>query len=109
MGETAAITDASFATAVLESAVPVVVEFGAPWCRPCKAIEPVLEELVAASGGRLRLVSLDVDANPVVPSRYGVLSLPTVIVFRDGAVLETIPGARGRPVYERAFLRVLGP
>ena len=96
-----AVTDATFAAEVLTSEIPVIVEFGAPWCRPCKAIEPVLSELAATAEGRVRLVSLDIDANLGTPSRYGVLSIPTVILFAAGEALETIVGAHGKGRYAR--------
>jgi thioredoxin 1 len=102
------VTDATFDAAVLESPVPVVVEFGAPWCRPCKAIEPALEQIAAASGGRLRLVKVDIDTNLRTPSRYGVLSVPTVILFEGGEPRETIVGAQGKGKFERAFAPYLG-
>jgi thioredoxin 1 len=97
------VTDATFDAEVLESEVPVVVEFGAPWCRPCKAIEPALEQIAAASGGRLRLVKVDIDANLRTPSRYGVLSVPTVILFAGGEARETLVGAQSKSRFERAF------
>jgi thioredoxin 1 len=97
-----AVTDATFAAEVLASETPVLVEFGAPWCRPCKAIERALGEIAQASAGRLKLVSLDIDENIGTPSRYGVLSVPTVIVFTGGEVRETIVGAHGKSRYERA-------
>jgi thioredoxin 1 len=102
------ITDATFDAEVLESAVPVVVEFGAPWCRPCKAIEPALEQIAAAAGGRLRLVKVDIDTNLRTPSRYGVLSVPTVILFEGGEARETIVGAQGKGKFERAFAPYIG-
>ena len=97
------VTDATFAESVLASETPVIVEFGAPWCRPCKAIEPALEEIAAASEGRLRLVKLDIDANLGTPSRYGVLSVPTVILFAGGEARETLIGPQGKSKYERTF------
>lgn len=103
MSDPPEVTDATFADEVLGSAVPVVVDFWAPWCKPCKAIEPSLHEIVAATDGRLRLVKLDIDSNLGTPSRYGVLSIPTVILFVNGDARETIVGARGKGVYERAF------
>ena len=75
------VTDATFTADVLSSEVPVIVEFGAPWCRPCKAIEPALTEIADGSAGRVRLVKLDIDGNLGTPSRYGILSIPTVILF----------------------------
>ena len=101
------VTDATFAREVLESDVPVLVEFTAPWCRPCKAIEPILEALAADHG--LGLVRLDIDEHIGVPSRYGVLSLPTVILFEGGEARATVVGARPRSHFERAFAEWLVP
>jgi thioredoxin 1 len=97
------VTDATFEQDVLASDVPVIVEFGAPWCRPCKAIEPALEQIAADSAGRVRLVKLDIDANLRTPSRYGVLSVPTVILFQDGTPRATVIGAQSKSKLERTF------
>jgi thioredoxin 1 len=103
-------TDATFDTEVVASSVPVLVDFTAPWCRPCRAIEPFLVDLEREHEGRLRLVRLDIDENLGVPSRYGVLSLPTVMVFVDGEPVETIHGLQPRRRYAEAVARVLdGP
>ena len=101
------VTDASFAAEVLASDVPVIVEFAAPWCRPCKAIEPALTEIAANATDRVRLVKLDIDANVGTPSRYGVLSIPTVILFVDGEPRETLAGPMSKGRYERAFAAYL--
>jgi thioredoxin 1 len=100
-------TDADFEADVLGADVPVLVDFTAPWCRPCRAIEPLLLELEREHAGRLRIVRLDIDDNLGVPARYGVLSLPTVIVFRDGEPVETIYGLQARRRYAEAVDRVL--
>lgn len=97
------VTDATFEEEVLQSEVPVVVDFWAPWCRPCRAIEPHLVALADAHAGKLRLVKLDVDTNLGVASRYGVLTLPTVILFSDGEPRVTILGARPARHFAHAF------
>ena len=100
-------TDAAFEADVLAAGVPVLVDFTAPWCRPCRAIEPLLLELEREHDGRLRLVRLDIDANVGVPARYGVLSLPTVMLFRGGEPVETLHGLQTRRRYAEAVHRVL--
>jgi thioredoxin 1 len=95
------VTDETFAAEVLESAEPVIVDFWAPWCKPCEAIEPHLRAIAEERG--VRLVRLDVDDNLAVPSRYGVLALPTVILFADGEQRATVYGAHSRDHFERAF------
>ena len=97
------VTDETFADEVLASPVPVVVDFWAPWCKPCKAIEPHLVGIAEDAGERLRVVRLNVDANLAVPARYGVLSLPTVMLFADGDMRVTVYGAHSRAHYENAF------
>jgi thioredoxin 1 len=101
------VTDATFADEVLSSDIPVIVEFGAPWCRPCKVIEPALTEIVAGTEGRVRLVTLDIDVNLGTPSRYGILSIPTVILFADGEARETLVGPQSKSRYARTFAQYL--
>ena len=97
------VTSATFADEVLASPVPVIVDFWAPWCRPCDAIEPHLTELAARWAGRVRLVRLDVDAEPALAARYDVLSLPTVVLFVAGEAKATVHGAQPKDRFERAF------
>jgi thioredoxin 1 len=94
-------TDTGFQADVLEAEGPTIVDFWAPWCKPCKAIEPHLEAIAAERG--VRLVRLNIDEHLAVPSRYGVLSLPTVMLFAEGEPRATVVGARPRNHFERAF------
>jgi thioredoxin 1 len=98
-----AVTDATFEHEVLQASEPVVVDFWAPWCGPCKAVEPILEALATEQEGRVRFVKLDIDANLETPARYGVLSIPTVILFDGGEPKETVVGARSRSHYESVW------
>jgi thioredoxin 1 len=97
-----AVTDDTFDAEVLNAAKPVVVDFWAPWCGPCKAIEPGLDELASAHDA-VEFVKIDIDENPRVASRYSVLSLPTVMLFAGGELRETVVGARPKKHFEKTF------
>ena len=94
---------AQFEDEVLASPVPVIVDFWAPWCRPCDAIEPHLVRLADEWGERVRLVRVNIDDEAGLSARYGVLSLPTVILFAEGEPKATVHGAQPRSRFERAF------
>ncbi len=87
------VTDATFASVVLTSSRPVVVDFWADWCAPCKQLSPILDELAQTYDGQIDFVKIDTNANPAVPSKYGVLRLPTVLVFQDGEIVKQFMGA----------------
>ncbi len=96
------VTDETFERDVLRAGKPVVVDFWAPWCGPCKAIEPALDEL-AETTDKVEFVKLDIDENPRTANAYGVLSLPTVMLFEGGELRETVYGARPKKHFEKTF------
>ncbi len=87
------VSDASFDTDVIKADVPVVVDFWAEWCGPCKMIAPALEEIAKELDGKARIAKLNIDDNPSTPARYGVRGIPTLMVFKDGQVAATKVGA----------------
>ncbi len=87
------IGDAEFADKVLKSATPVVVDFWAPWCGPCKSIAPVLEEIASELGGKVTIYKVNVDDNPKSPSQYNVRAIPNLIIFKGGVEVDRVVGA----------------
>ena len=107
MSNVAEVSDGSFDQEVLQSAVPVLIDFWAPWCGPCKAISPVVEELAGEYQGRLKVVKMNVDDNPQTPSRYGVRGIPNLILFKGGQVADQIIGAVPKGHLVKAIDRTL--
>ena len=95
-GNTVTVTDATFADDVLGSDKPVLVDFWAEWCGPCKMVAPILDEIASEQAGKLTVAKLDIDANPDAAMRFGVMSIPTMILFVDGEPKKTIVGAKGK-------------
>ena len=108
MGKVSEVSDASFRAEVLESTVPVLIDFWAPWCGPCRMISPVVEELAGEYAGRLKVVKMNVDDNPQTPSQYGVRGIPNLVIISGGKVADQIVGAVPKAQLSTAIDRVLG-
>lgn len=98
-----ALTDADFEEQVIKADAPVIVDFWAEWCGPCKTLAPVIEELAKDYEGKVKVAKLDVDSNPVAASKYSVMSIPTVIYFDGGKEVKRLVGAREKSNYEQEF------
>jgi thioredoxin 1 len=97
------LTDANFASEVLKSALPVLVDFWAPWCGPCRQIAPVIEELSAENAGSIKVGKVNIDDNPQSAQQYGVASIPTLMLFKGGEVVERFVGIQPKARLQKAL------
>ena len=109
MAELPAVGDSDFEREVLQAEGPVVVDFWAPWCGPCRVVGPILSDMADEHGERVKFVKVNVDESPQVQARYSVLSIPTVMLFESGEARDSVVGARSRSHYEDAWARWLRP
>lgn len=101
------IEDDAFEKEVLQSTLPVLVDFWAPWCGPCRAITPTIEELEKSYNGKIKFVKVNVDENPISPSKYGIQAIPTLIFFKDGEISEQITGMVAKAKLEETIKTLL--
>lgn len=107
MAEPLQISDANFEQEVLKSDLPALVDFWAAWCGPCRAIAPVIEELAQVYLGKVKVAKMNVDENAQTPAKYGIRAIPTLILFKNGNVVEQITGAVSRSQIENAIKKML--
>ena len=101
------IEDGNFEAEVLKSELPVLVDFWAPWCGPCKAIAPVVEDLAKSFGGKIKFAKCNVDNNPVTPGKYGIKAIPTLIFFKAGGVVNQITGLVAKGKLDEALKKLV--
>jgi thioredoxin 1 len=109
VAELAEVRDDDFEREVLQSDVPVIVDFWAPWCGPCRVVNPILMDMADEYGERVRFVKVNVDESPETQARFSVLSIPTVTLFEAGEARDSVVGARSRSHYEEAWAQWLRP
>ena len=107
MAEIAEVTDQNFDGEVLQSDLPVVVDFWAEWCAPCRAIAPIIGELAGEYADRVKIVKMNVDESPQTPGRYGVRAIPTILAFQGGQVVGQLQGARPRADFDELVTKLL--
>lgn len=103
MADVKTLTDANFDSEIAEASLPMIVDFWAPWCGPCRMVGPVVEEIAGDHAGKIVVGKVNVDENPAIASKFGIMSIPTIILFRDGQAAKKVIGARPKGDLEREF------
>ena len=107
MAEAVEVTDATFEAEVLNSETPVVLDFWAEWCAPCRQLTPIIEQLAEKYQGRIKVVKMNIDDNPVTPGRYEVRAIPTILAFQNGQVIQQLQGVRPKAEFEEMAQKLL--
>jgi len=107
MPSTKAVTDATFQSEVLDHKIPILVDFWAEWCGPCRAVSPILDKIAEENTGKLSIVKMNVDENPEAVAKYGIVSIPSMLVFDGGEVVKRITGAKPKPMLDAELTEVL--
>jgi thioredoxin 1 len=97
------LTDATFDQEIKDAPTPMIVDFWAPWCGPCRTVSPIIDEIASDHAGKVMVGKLNVDENMSTASKYGIMSIPTIMLFRDGAPVKKVIGARSKRDFEREF------
>jgi len=108
VAEVKTLTDATFDAELKDAAIPVIVDFWAPWCGPCRVVGPVIEEIAAEYGDNVTVGKLNVDENPRTPARFSIQGIPTLLIFRNGQVVDQIVGAQSPQVLRQRLARAVG-
>ena len=108
LNEPVNVTDAAFEKVVLKSALPVVVDFWAPWCGPCRAVAPVVDELAKEYKGKVEFAKLNVDEAPFIASKYSIMSIPTLMIFKEGKPVENVIGFKPKAQLQKLLDKTLG-
>lgn len=107
MADVQEVSDQTFETEVLKADKPAIIDFWAEWCAPCRQIAPIIKELAGEYGDRVKVVKMDIDANPNTPGRYGIRAIPTILAFKNGEVVEQLQGARPKADFQSLVGRLL--
>ena len=107
MADIVEVTDQNFEAEILKSDLPVVIDFWAEWCAPCRAITPIIDSLAEKYADQIKIVKMDIDANPSTPGQYGIRAIPTILTFKDGEVVDQLQGVRPKKDFEAAIEKLI--